>query len=103
MKLTKSVTFNTDTDADLLAWLDDQRGQFAATVRGVLYAAMAADQAGPDQSLDLDAITTAVRSAIRAELQGITLAPAGDLSAPPRQDDAGVINEDLKAQLLGAF
>lgn len=102
-KLTKSVTFNTETDADLLAWLDEQRGQFAAIVREILYAAMEADQDGADQALDLAGLQAAVRTAIRDELQAITLAPAGESCSPPAPPDTGEINEDLKAQLLGSF
>lgn len=98
-KLTKSVVFNTEADAEVLAWLEEQRGKFTEIVRAALYAAMEADQAGPDQGLELEDI----RAVVREELQHIALAPAGAPPPPARPDAGETIDAELKAQLLGAF
>jgi hypothetical protein len=102
-KLTKSIVFNTEADANLLAWIEEQRGTFTLIVRTALYAAMENEVAG-QQNEPAGDFLDAIRETIREELGGLQIVSAG--SAPPDPKpfvEDGEINQMMKAQLLGAF
>jgi len=92
-KRTVAFSLDTETDADILGWLDAQRNRSEA-IREVLRAAIV-----PTPALDLAAIRQVVDAALREHLQGLILT---DGDAPAANGATGE-DPELAARLDELF
>jgi len=101
-KLTKSITFDTERDANVIRWATTQPEAFARVCRNALYAAMNASQK-PDTkqqqpAIDIADLQHAIRTEIQTAFTGLALNQTVSTALKPATGQT--LDADTKAKLL---
>lgn len=95
MKLTKSVVFDTERDAEIIEWAETQRISFSEVVRQALALALA-KQSQSDPALDEGVLRRVIRTELQAALNGLAL-------AAPLAETSDAEDLELEANLDNLF